>query len=98
MQRYGQFNHTQAGTKVSAMYAYHVNNELAEFLTHFMQLLFTQLPQVRRGFDLAQQGARRYIHTNWMQDFNEQKYRLMRTCPESIHLHIITFAHLLTHS
>ena len=39
MQRYGQFNNPQTGSKMPAMDTYNINNELAQLLTNLEELL-----------------------------------------------------------
>ena len=40
MECYGKFYHAQAGAKMAAIYAYHINDILAQFIAHLVQLLF----------------------------------------------------------
>src|SRR5258708_4423102 len=42
----GQFNNSQARSKMSALFRHHINNELAQLLAKLWQLLFFQFTKV----------------------------------------------------
>lgn len=49
MQCHRQFYYAKAGAKVAAVYTYHVNNVLPQFIAHLMQLLTAQFFQIGRA-------------------------------------------------
>ena len=61
MQCHGKLHHPEAGAKMPAMNAHAIYNELSQFVTHLLQLVFIQLSQVIRGIYLAQQWSCSYF-------------------------------------
>ena len=64
MQRHGELHHTKAGAEVAALYAHHIDDEIAEFLAHLIELRFGDLTEVRRDVDALEQrvGAGDLVH------------------------------------
>jgi hypothetical protein len=52
MQGYGEFDHSKAGTEMTAVYAHHINNELAQIVAYLMQVLLAKFLEVFRIVDM----------------------------------------------
>ena len=53
MQRHTQFYNTQARSKMASMYTYHIDNILAQFVAHLVQLLFIYSFKIIRVIDVS---------------------------------------------